>query len=518
MKNRYYYIRLVAVLLLAGATFVSCNKEETITGTFTMTVNATKGDSHTKALSPDESNNGRPLATWKAGEKVTVYNLTKHALLDGVLTPETEGKTTKLSGNVTGTISDGDDLELRYLSPKYKTQDGTLTGYTTSIDRVCDYALDTVKASVNGNSVTTENAVFNNKQAIVKFTLKESDGTTNLSANTLIVCVGNKTYSVLPKNATNELYVALPGFSSQTVSLFAKSGVVWHNLQKTGVSFANGQYYTVTLKMTPLDTLPGPVSVDTAGHKVFFSPGNLQYHAVNRIWRFAWHQVDYIGADNANIAYNYNGWIDLFGWGTSDTSREGTSRPYNTDTSRIYYGPTSGDLVGANDQYDWGVRNPISNGGNVAGMWRTLTSDEWNYVLNSRGDTAFIKAEIKENDDFSYFGLIIFPDNYVHPDGGGTLTGLNTGKSSWTEFTKANWTAMEAAGAIFLPAAGYRDGVSVASVASEGDYWSASSATTSNDRAYRVLFNYSGGTGDYSASNSTPRYYGYSVRLVRDLQ
>ena len=134
MKNRYYLIRLVAFLLLAGATFVSCNKEETITGTFTMTVNATKGDSHTKALSPDESNNGRPLATWKAGEKVTVYNLTKHALLDGVLTPETEGKTTKLSGNVTGTISDGDDLELRYLSPKYKTQDGTLTGYTTSIN------------------------------------------------------------------------------------------------------------------------------------------------------------------------------------------------------------------------------------------------------------------------------------------------------------------------------------------------------------------------------------------------
>lgn len=517
MKNRYYLIRLVAFLLLAGATFVSCNKEGTITGTFTMTVNATKGDSHVKALNP-ESETGRPLATWAEGEKVTVYNVTTGQLLTGTLTAQSAGQsTTTLSGDITGTISDNDVLELRFLSPNYRIQNGTLAG----IGSVCDYAKATVTASVSDQGVTTNpsTATFVNQQAIVRFTLKESDGTTNLSANTLIVCVGNKTYSVLPKNATNELYVALPGFSSQTVSLFAKSGVVWHNLQKTGVSFANGQYYTVTLKMTPLDTLPGPVSVDTAGHKVFFSPGNLQYQASTQTWRFALNQKDYVGDGNTQISKTYNGWIDLFGWGTSG---EGNSNPYNTTTNTSDYGPISGNIAGTN--YDWGVKNAISNGGNAAGMWRTLTSTEWDYILNERKDDKgksiprFIKAEINETAGVHPFGLIIFPDNYVHPSTVVSLENLDTnqGTARWKLFSTAEWNAMEAAGAIFLPAAGYRDGVSVASVTSEGDYWSATSE--SNYKAHRVLFNYSGGTGDYSATNSTPRFLGYSVRLVRDLQ
>ena len=57
-----------------------------------------------------------------------------------------------------------------------------------------------------------------------------------------------------------------------------------------------------------------------ADKTVTFSPGNLQYHAANDEWRFAPSQLDYIGDDNANISETYNGWIDLFCWGTGNNT------------------------------------------------------------------------------------------------------------------------------------------------------------------------------------------------------
>ena len=70
---------------------------------------------------------------------------------------------------------------------------------------------------------------------------------------------------------------------------------------------------------------------------------------------------------------------------------------------------------------------------------------------------------------------------------------------------------MEAAGAVFLPAAGYRDGLTVSGVGQEGDYWSSSSLT---DGARRVMFNNSN-TGDFSDVNGVASCLGYSVRLVK---
>lgn len=83
--------------------------------------------------------------------------------------------------------------------------------------------------------------------------------------------------------------------------------------------------------------LTGLFSV-SAGKQVYFSRGNLQYQAQFDNWRFAENQYDYVGnsragnvdyafdkSDNARIARTYDGWIDLFGWGTGKKrSRERT--------------------------------------------------------------------------------------------------------------------------------------------------------------------------------------------------
>ena len=67
----------------------------------------------------------------------------------------------------------------------------------------------------------------------------------------------------------------------------------------------------------PEGIINGKFSV-SAGQKVYFSKGNLQYQASTSKWRFAEHQFDCIGDDNSNIEQYNSGWIDLFGWGTSD--------------------------------------------------------------------------------------------------------------------------------------------------------------------------------------------------------
>lgn len=255
----------LAALLIASATFVACSSDDNIIDeqpakpqVYTMTVNAQKGgdDATTRALALD----GKTLnATWNEGEAVTVYNVTKGAELTGTLTAQSSGASTMLKGSLTGAIDEGDELTLKFLSPSYNTQDGTLTGSATSIDKVCDYATATVTvASVSGGNITTTaDASFTNQQAIVKFTLEEKTGGLGsistwsyLFASNLIVSDGTNSYTVTPASATSEIYVAIPGVSGQTVTLTATVGSDTYTYEKANVTFTNGKYYEITVKMT----------------------------------------------------------------------------------------------------------------------------------------------------------------------------------------------------------------------------------------------------------------------------
>lgn len=98
-----------------------------------------------------------------------------------------------------------------------------------------------------------------------------------------------------------------------------------------------------------------------AGVSVGIAKGNLQYRATTDEWRFAPHAYDVIGADNANISPTYNGWIDLFGWGTSGAVTGATANlPTSTSTTNTDYYPLNSatqDLTGAAANADWGVYN-----------------------------------------------------------------------------------------------------------------------------------------------------------------
>ena len=261
---------------------------------------------------------------------------------------------------------------------------------------------------------------------------------------------------------------------------------------------------TTSVKLAFADGAGNGIFSVSANKKVMFSKGNLQYQASTNTWRFAEHQWDMIGEANRNISSSYSGWIDLFGWGTSGYNGK---NPWMTSITDTDYGNGERDIAGTN--YDWGVNNTISNGGGYS--WRTLTSDEWVYVFDTRSTSSGIRyAKATVN---GVNGVILLPDNWSSSNYSLSSTNQSGASFGSNRISQSDWVSkFEAHGAVFLPAAGARNGTGVGGVGSYGDYWSAS--YHDSNRARSVDF-----SGGYlNPDNWDDRYYGRSVRLVRSAQ
>lgn len=215
----------------------------------------------------------------------------------------------------------------------------------------------------------------------------------------------------------------------------------------------------------------------SSNKRVVFSPGNLQYNAAlgthecadgtvkPGTWRFAEHQYD-VWIDN-NVSEDYDGWINMFSWGTSGYDGK---NPWGTVPS------FANENVNISDTYyDWGIYNSISNGDNVWN-WRTLSSSELITLMqrdNSwKGGRAYVDGKLS---------VIFIPDNADGWTSEGTyprkwilkadetikfVSALswngdrfwNTSKAdSINVYTKEQWNLMEQAGTILLPYANTSD-------------------------------------------------------------
>lgn len=265
---------------------------------------------------------------------------------------------------------------------------------------------------------------------------------------------------------------------------------------------------TVSLRLWAAEgALSGRFTINAQGEQIVFAQGNLQYQPSTGTWRLADSQLSVLGEANADITTaTYSGWLDLFGWGTG-------VNPTNYSTDWQDY-PTYNE---------WG-QNAISNAGNTANLWRTLTANEWNYIFFKRNDAAKLFGLGQVG---GVNGLIILPDSWslpadvtFHPS---TQQGLkaksdyyaNTDGKNFghNNFTLEQWSVLEAAGAVFLPAAGYRWDNEVymldSDLGSLGYYWS--STPEDNWKGYCLYFD----AYELSPQNTNSRIYGLAVRLVR---
>ena len=252
--------------------------------------------------------------------------------------------------------------------------------------------------------------------------------------------------------------------------------------------------------------------------KVRFSLGNLQYKAKTKTWRIALNQWDFVGnstngisGNNASISQTNNNWIDLFGYGTSGVAHNGyTYYPYtSTDITSDYASVTI-----QNTNHDWGV-NMISNGGNQPNKWRTLTKDEFNYLLNERSNSNQLRhINCQVNGINGVKGMIILPDNFPI-----NQSPYNTSSWQWGFLSSTQWNRVAALGAIFLPITGYRINTDLytfyenSSSNSKGYYWT-SQYDSDRSIAYYWKFDSNNSSGSFGDAYT---YMGYAVRLVRDV-
>ena len=252
-----------------------------------------------------------------------------------------------------------------------------------------------------------------------------------------------------------------------------------------------------------------------------FATGNLQYNTGTDKWRFAKQQYQVVGEDNINVGDpNYKGWIDMLGWSTNDP---GNNFGVNPSMATAFY---TGNFN------DWGIK--IGEG------WLTLTHNQWYYLLNERANASSLKQVAYVG---TVFGIMLFPDNWIYPDGCEVEKTLNHDDADGDvydfysyNYTLAQWTKLEAAGAVFLPAAGRRFGGHGNTYNSNGEdtgstiqvqhstnglacYWTSSKHT--DGKRVSSLFNLLSIGGDkYKYGILNLGWYGYgnigqSVRLAK---
>lgn len=250
MKKSFYYVMAILALAACTSTIEQPETEPVqepstevpaIGKTYSVTVNAGRV---TRALADAGSS---LTATWTAGDEISVYSGDSNV---GTLTAASDGAATKFTGTITGDFNQNDELELRYRSGSYTSQDGTLEGIASS----CDYATATVTiTAVSGSSLTISDADFVSQQAITKFTLFKPDGTTPLKVKSVIITAagltGNKITVSFPLSRPNEFYVAMANTSgAKQEYLFlitANDDTKYYATKK--VNLVNGKYYATTL-------------------------------------------------------------------------------------------------------------------------------------------------------------------------------------------------------------------------------------------------------------------------------
>jgi len=135
----------------------------------------------------------------------------------------------------------------------------------------------------------------------------------------------------------------------------------------------------------------------------------------------------------------------------------------------------------------------------------------WKYVFGTRSTSSGVRyAKATVN---NIAGVILLPDDWSTSYY--TLNNTNTTDAAFTSnsISASDWaSSLEAHGAVFLPAAGYRSGTTVDLVGGSGFYWS--STTYGTLWAYDVNFN----SYDLRPQYYDYRYYGSSVRLVRAVE
>ena len=351
--------------------------------------------------------------------------------------------------------------------------------------------------------------------------------TTNVD-NTRIVVDLPTPIQVADNSSSAPIKVVLPPFANKQLSIKVRTDNGAKSVVKRNASFTLERntiyplnYVIGQLQEKTDNELSGYFSVSPTD-KVVFSKGNLQAYRASASaswsWKFADRQYDFYGVTNLMSTYT-----------PSEVKRDLFLFSSDNQYSQFGLNRTIPDDEFGSQFVDWGI-NHID--GDPAGEtpWFTLSASQWAYLIGPQNESptsecrpnaanlrakACIQATEHADGQTNYvYGFLLFPDNWTTP------YGITIDLSGMNNISLNEWSRLEAAGAMFLPAAGFCDTwYSVTNTYKVGYYWSSTPVGRYTDEAYNLQYNYNpqytsmswqvGTANDASFTN------GLSVRLVK---
>lgn len=246
-------------------------------------------------------------------------------------------------------------------------------------------------------------------------------------------------------------------------------------------------YYSESVQTVKGGAIPHKFKVD-GNRYVYFSQGNLW---ANR-------------NDLSNLHFESNQYSYNKSYDAAHVSRFFWSNNSNNASNKTISATPSGN--------HFTLQSGFTANGETG--WRVMTAVEWNYLINNH-----TCAVGKVNGEA---GLIILCDDFTYPEGCNTLnpTCVNGGTLpsdiyyTYNNYDVASWSKMEANGALFLPAAGRRNGNNgnEGNIGTEGLY--ASSSLSGNDNL-GLSYTFISGYNTLYANGEIAYNRGHALRLVR---
>ena len=283
MKKIMTFLSMIA-LAFVGTMMIGCSNKEydiekpeqpvesenviTLTTTISLPDAETDTD-ETKALNIDYGNK-KLSKTFAIGEKMCLI----YGLGDGLTTDESDpltaeditngGKTAKFTFQVydpkktvdvtyvyPAAMVGGDYPDYHIDYSRLNTQDGTLESISSGLD------LATFTGPWDGDNLPSAN--LTNELAIIAYTLKNADGSVDLTSSITGMTIndGTNNYAVSRAAAEGPIYVAIRPTNDATINYTATDGTTNYTKTVDNQTYEAGSFYQIGLRMTPTSGATG---------------------------------------------------------------------------------------------------------------------------------------------------------------------------------------------------------------------------------------------------------------------
>ena len=384
MKTKSIMTLAAMALMMAACTSEDLTQPQTPNSKgipFTATIS---GKAATRAIK-ENTTDGILETSWAKGEKVALIytGSNSNTVVDMMEVTEvgTDGTAT-ISGTITGSPKDGDDVQVVYpasavdLTTKEVKADllAEQDGKLETIAKNYDYRMkDGATLKVVLGSATLDGTVsLENQLAIVRFSL--SDGTSALEAESFEIDdnSGQPIITVTPSSADNVFYVAMPpATTAQAFHFIAKKGNEEYFYSQPSATLAAGKYYYQNMTLKDMLNTPLTLEATEDGTTVTANCGNpidFQY-AINGGTKIDVH--DDVGNQSVDIKLDAGEFVEFY------------SKRYDVGDSRLRIFPDKETYVYGN------VMSLIDDSGQGFANDKAVGGDALSYLFFNAGKLVF---------------------------------------------------------------------------------------------------------------------------------